>query len=321
MQRILFIPIISLLVFFNSCKKDLLHWQNVQKLESNTKHDLQHILFVNDTLGFIVGGQRFFDADILTTYDGGHNFTYRTFPEAGKALYGAVKGGDETLYAIGFDGKMLMSKDFGASWSFKQLNYDPYKSIAVTAKGGIVVGGGISFETGFIYRGDANGNYTSRDTALYEINDVVMFPNGQGYMSGYGIMAKTIDDGATWKFQSANNDNFKKMDAISATEIWVCGYNGSIYHTTNGGADWNQKRNGNDLSKPRYHLTAVHFINEKEGYAVGEDGLVIYSDDAGEHWMELDRFTDKHLQHIAECPNGDLLICGEQGTLYRVLKK
>jgi len=314
--------VIILTIAFCSCKKDLLHWQSVQKLESGSERRLCNILFLNDTTGFIIGGERFTHADILTTYDGGKTFSFRTLPEAGKTLFGITKDAAGAVYAVGFDGKFLRTTDNGVSWSFRQLDiYDPYKAVAATSTGELLLVGGISFERGFTLLTRNIGEVIRHDTPAYELNDIVLLPDGTGYMCGYGYMARTLNNGITWQQQSPDKDNFKALDVRSNLEVWACGYNGSIYHTTNGGQHWDRKRNGNDITKPRYHLQDLLFIDAQHGYAVGEDGLVIYTDDGGDHWMEFDRFTSRHLNRIALCPDGNLLVCGDGGTLYRLLKK
>jgi photosystem II stability/assembly factor-like uncharacterized protein len=77
-------------------------------------------------------------------------------------------------------------------------------------------------------------------------------------------------------------------------------------------------RNGNDLTKPHYSLNDILFTDRLHGFAVGDKGLLIYSDDGGHHWMEFDRFTSSALHNIAALKDGSLLVCGEEGALYKV---
>lgn len=209
----------------------------------------------------------------------------------------------------------------GANWHFRQIDYQPFKSIVVNRAGNLLISGGISFEIGFMYRYNATGDQLGFDTTNYEVNDMVLLPDRTGYMCGYGVMARTVDDGATWQLQDIREDNFNALDVHSTNEVWTCGWNGSIYHTIDAGRSWVRKRNGNDLTKPRYHLYDILFTDAQNGYAVGENGLVIYSDDGGDHWMEMDRFTGEALYSVALCPDKSLLICGEKGVLYRLQKK
>ena len=75
MLRSLTILLLAAIFLLNGCKKDLLHLQSVQKITSYTDSDrLNKIFFVDQQLGFIVGGERFADAVILTTHDGGYTW-------------------------------------------------------------------------------------------------------------------------------------------------------------------------------------------------------------------------------------------------------
>jgi len=318
--RTVFICFLTLLATgLSSCKKDLLHWKKDQQIDSHTTHTIDRILFVNDTLGFAVGGLRFTYADILTTHDGGYTWSLETYPEAGKEIYDITAAPDGSLYTCSFDAKMLSSSDNGQTWQFRQLSsWQPYKSVAFpTSAHGLMVGG-VSFDFGCTGHVSSDGNVSAYDSVGYELNQIRMLDAQTGFVCGYGVIKKTTDGGNTWRFLNINSDNFKAMDCRNPGCIWTCGYAGSIFKSTDGGESWTRMRNGNDLTIPRYHLYDILFTDDLNGYAVGEDGLVTYTDDGGHHWMEFDRFTKDHLHCIARAPNGDLLVGGENGALYRL---
>lgn len=308
-----------LVVLLGSCRKDLLHWQLAQKLETHTTHRLNKILFVNDTLGFAVGGERFNNADILTTYDGGNTWSLQSFPQSGKGIYGITQAPSGTVYTVGFDGKMLYCAD-GYNWQFRQLRYDPCKGIAFTGAAKAIVIAGVSFETGSRLLIDTAGNLLGYEQLNFEMNDICMTNTLNGYIAGYGVIQKTTDGGNSWAYMDINSDNFTAIDAHGSRKVWVCGAQGSVYHTDDG-QHWQRLRNGNDLTLPRYRLNDILFLDDLNGYAVGENGLVIYSDDGGRHWMELDRFTSDILRCIVSGPDGNLYVCGDNGSLYRLTKK
>lgn len=72
------------------------------------------------------------------------------------------------------------------------------------------------------------------------------------------------------------------------------------------------------LALPRYNLLGIAFKDGQNGWAVCDDGKLIRTDDAGNHWEEYDRFTTSALRSIAICPNGDLLVAGDNGGIYRI---
>lgn len=308
------------LSLFAGCKKDLLHWDKVQRLESHTTYRLNKIYFVNATTGFVLGGDRFQQADMLTTRDGGRTWTHRTFPEAGKGLYGMTQAPSGMLYVLGFDGKLLLSADTGDTWSFRQLDYLPVKTLAFNGNGEGIVVGGISFDQGFRLTISGDGQRLIRDSVGYEMNDIRMADAVTGYISGYGVVLKTTDGGRSWAFMSLHNDNFTALDCHDKNLVWTCGYEGSIWKTANGGQSWEQLRNGNDLTRKKYHLLDILFLDNNHGYAVGENGAVIWSDDGGRHWMEFARFTDATLRSIAAAPDGSLLVAGDNGVFYRLVR-
>jgi photosystem II stability/assembly factor-like uncharacterized protein len=317
--RINLLALVMLLMFlFASCKKEKLEWQAVEKLESHTTDRLNSILFVNDTLGYAVGGERFHRATILITRNGGATWTKKDFPEAGKGLYGLTQKYTGETVAIGFEGKTLTTGD-GENWTFNTLNsWEPYKDLEFIepATGiGIV---GISFNYGAMAYFDEKYAIYRYDTFEYELNDIEMLNNRVGYISGYGVVMKTTDGAVKWHLQEINNDNFTAIHAFSENELWVCGYNGSVCHTTDGGASWHRLRSGNDIKKARYRLLDIVFKDQFSGWAVGEEGVVIHTTDGGKKWELYKKFTDQTLRSIVLAPGGYLMVAGDGGSLYRL---
>ncbi len=318
MHRLHYFLFFIVVILFSTCKKDLLHLQSVRQISSYSDSDqLNKILFLNDSIGFIVGGQRFYESVILTTHDGGYTWQRKSYPMAGKALHDIVQSPSGALYTCGFDGKLLHSYNTGKTWDFNQIEYFAFTGLAFTDASHAIVVGGVSFGSGIREYIDTFGHLLKRDSLPYQLNRIVMTSDQTGYMCGYGVMMKTTDGGKNWFFLNLQKDDFTAMD-IHGDEIWVCGYNGRIFHTANGGDTWTRLRNGNDITIPRYHLNSIVFKDSQHGWAAGENGKLIYTDDAGHHWAEYDKFTNNTLRSMAFCPNGDLLVAGDNGTLFRI---
>ncbi len=315
--RVLLLPV---LLWFSGCKKDLLQWERVEQIGPYTDGHLNRIFFVDATLGFAVGGNRFDRADALITRDGGHSWQYHSFPEAAKGLYGITKAPSGVIYITGFDGKLLFSADDGHNWTFRQLSYLPVKALAFNKKNEGIIVGGISFDQGFFLRIDEEGQQLSYDSVGYEINDIQMVNGDTGYIAGYGVCLKTTDGGYSWTFTSIRSDNFTALHCPDKNTVWTCGYEGSIYKSDNAGQTWERMRNGNDLTRKKYRLLDIFFPDPQHGYAVGEDGVMIYSDNGGRNWMEFTRFTDAALRSIALAPDGNLLVAGDNGVFYRLYR-
>lgn len=308
----------TFLLAYASCKKDVLRWQHVQQLSSNTTSKLNHIRFITDSISVIGGGVHFEKAEVLRSVDGGYTWNNYSYPEAGKGMYGLGVGVDGTIYMCGTDGCLLHSYDSGASFGFRRiLDWEYYV--------------GVSFpepNTGFLVTThlDEDGSITKIDTACnildkkyfsFGLSDIYMVSPQIGYVIGYGAVLKTTDGGNNWSFLDPQGDKFMCMD-IHGGELWLCGYAGSIFHSTDAGAHWSRIRNGNDLTIKRYRMLSIVFRDSQNGWASCDDGTVIYTDDGGLHWSEYDRFTNQALRSIVICPNKDLLVAGDNGALYRL---
>ncbi len=315
-------PLIAIILFasllFASCKKDLGHFQSVKKLDAYSGSGrFNQALFVSATTGFVVGGQRFADANILVTKDGGFTWASGHYPVSGKGIYGMATAPWGGIYTCGYDGKLLFSTDTGSNWRFTQMDYIPCTGISFIDSWHAIVVGGISFNEGSMLYIDTAGAVTRRLQFSYQLNAIKMVSPQVGYTCGFGAFLKTTNGGVTWELQDVAGDNFSAMD-IRGEGIWMCGVEGSIFHSANGGTNWERLRNGNDITLPKYNLYAILFTSALNGWAVGGDGRVIKSDDGGHHWMQYDSFTTQTLRSITQCPNGDLLVTGDNGALYRI---
>ncbi|MEO6832969.1 MAG: YCF48-related protein [Chitinophagaceae bacterium] len=301
-----------------SCSKDLIHPSKVERLETHTQNRLNNILFVNDTLGFCVGGSRFDETDILRTVDGGKSWQLYISPDAHKELFGLCQSPSGAIYCIGFDGNLLRSYDQGISWARNQLRYEAYKAIAFQDAGRAQCVGGISFYRGDAMSIDSAGNISAHDSLGYELNDIKILPSGIGYRCGYGAMQYTNDGGESWDWSTLKNDNYTALFITDSESAFTCGGEGSIAKTLDAGHSWKILRNGNDITHKKYRLQNLLFLNASQGYAVGESGAVISTEDGGNHWSELASFTTTNLHGIALGPDGSIFICGENGELWKL---
>lgn len=310
-----------LLIAGYGCKKGGLEWKQVQKIETYTKNRLNKILFVGNT-GFIAGGSRFLEANIMTTQDGGNNWVLNSYPESGKGMYGIAAAPSGRVMSIGFDGKILYSDDKGNTWHFVQLSpWYSYKEIAFKSDNTGLIIGGNSFNSGIIIRIDKDGNSLGYDSLGIELNKIEMADDNTGYISCYGAVMKTTDGGKTWGYLGVKNDNFTGIHIHNQSEIWVCGIAGSIFHSKDAGANWEKYRNGNSLANGNYTLKDIYFVDGQNGWAVGEKGLVIQTTDGGKNWKEYKSFTKDALFDICPTPDGNLMVAGENGCLYKLYIK
>ncbi len=301
------------------CKKDVLRYSVAERIMAGPDVRWNRIFIVSDSVWLVAGGEKFERADMLITRDAGASWTHRAFPEIGKSFYGLDSGPDGAVVACGFTSSILTAANTTLDW---QVSLAPdvqfYLASAALADGQKVLLSTITFQAGRLTLLDAENRVLKTNDFLFGLADLAFTSNARGYAAGYGAVLRTDDGGNSWSYTTATGDQFTALDVHGSDTVYTCGYTGSILRTTDGGDSWKKLRVGGGFSQPGYALQDVVFTNAQHGYCVGEDGLVIHTEDAGAHWAEFERFTTAHLRNVAALPDGDLLACGDGGALWRL---
>ena len=122
-------------------------------------------------------------------------------------------------------------------------------------------------------------------------NHLYFFGNGQYWKSVFN--ANQIIN-AGWYFNkgwreitTGVTENLYGMACLSKDEIVVCGENGKILKTIDGGNSWSVK-----FEKEGYDMIHIAFADEQVGYACGDSsyaiqGIIVKTTDGGQTWQEL----------------------------------
>ena len=107
---------------------------------------------------------------------------------------------------------------------------------------------------------------------------------------------------------------------------WIGAEQGKILHTTDGGLTWGLQ----ETSATNRPITGIHFINAKEGWAIGpqrrDGGYILHTISGGEYWQVLGRtnqagigvyFLDKDSGWIV-LANGTSLITANGGQTWNI---
>lgn len=314
---LLLFSVVALLVA-SSCRKDMLHFSHVQQLNSQTTQRINRLLFLGTDVCVGAGGDTYNSSAIIRTTDGGTTWSSSSSSLAPKEMFGLTADRFSNIILCGIDGSVLKSSDFGSTWNFHRIeNWLVYKAASFAySDTGIFVSTVLQRQSN-ITRVDTGFHIIDEQTFSFGLNDIRMVSASTGYVSGYGVVMKTTDGGATWNFLPVDGDNFTGI-FTSGNDVWVCGSAGSIFHSADAGANWSRLRNGNDISLPRIMLRAICFTDAQHGWACGDDGQVLYSSNGGQNWVQYDRFTTSSLRTIAPRTNGDILFAGDNGALYSV---
>ncbi len=165
-------------------------------------------------------------------------------------------------WAVGHDGVILKSTDAGLNW---ELQYDGIK-----ANQAIVEGAKESLKKAeaTLIKAESSGNQNAIDNAEETLETL-------GYV---------LDD--------ANSDNeagstkpFLDIWFYNAHKGYALGAYGLFFYTNDGGKSW--LNGASRIPNPdRFHLNSIALVGSNALMIVGEQGLIVRSDDLGETWFE-----------------------------------
>ncbi|WP_322095057.1 WD40/YVTN/BNR-like repeat-containing protein [Paraburkholderia bannensis] len=138
-------------------------------------------------------------------------------------------------------------------------------------------------------------------------------PSGQGWAVGHdGVILHSADRGESWTAQ---------FDGRVAQRTLLPYYQTRIDHGEKQLAPFAEQVALNTKDGPTLPFLAVHFDDDRNGYAIGSFGMLVATDDGGKTWRpwldHIDNPNFLNLNDIREIA-GDLYIAGEQGGVYRL---
>lgn len=306
-----------LILLLASCEKPsilLLH----QQLASQTNERINEIYFVNDSLGFAVGGERYINGFVMRTTDAGNTWSIQN-EISNVTLFGVHFLNVSVGEAVGYGGKVARTEDGGDNWTVLQYpTYERLNSVALIEADKTIIAAGDGFGNGFALNSSDNWWQFTRQDFIPSWLHVEMVNNELGFMAGYGAIAKTENAGETWVFQEIKGDFYGDLCFPNNEIIYACGVQGSIVKSEDGGTTWTKQLRVNGVFGKRIHLESIDFVDTKTGLAVGHDGLILITRNGGENWEKVDEFTSVNLRNVHFVNETEAIIGGDSGELWKV---
>ncbi|MFU8844567.1 MAG: WD40/YVTN/BNR-like repeat-containing protein [Bacteroidales bacterium] len=196
-------------------------------------------------------------------------------------------------HGVGF---VMKTSDGGVNW---QITYTNLVCSAIDFVNDSV--GFTGGQDGGIYKTNDRGetwNYFSNVQAFSDFEDLKFVNDSVGFVKNYSsAIYKTIDGGLTWSVVSdkigSHFDDRKNNSIHFFTDSigFVVGI-GKIYKTVDQGSSWHKK----NVDSKKYYR-ALCMINEFEGFAVGNKGVLFHTVDGGESWY-TDSISNQDLRDI-----------------------
>ncbi len=129
-------------------------------------------------------------------------------------------------------------------------------------------------------------------------------------------------DGEQWtQIAVPVNATLTRLRFLDGKLGWATGYDGTLLHTTDGGASWVLQHFDAAWAKPYFD---VLFLDAQNGLLAGANGALLRSSDGGASWtpIETDALVDgPNLYNLIALGDGSLLISGERGFLARSIDR
>jgi len=250
------------------------------------------VSFRDEQNGMIIGNQ----VRCITT-DGGETWYVAYFSKNGITIsYRNWVGNSDVI--IGCDeGTILSSSDNGISWQIASFSNEP------------VIAADFNFSWQFLLAFAATRSFTAYTMfstnlwATYQnpltIEDDLTGGNLHGwvqYLIGVGgfaatplILKKSWAD-TLWQpvYSFVPSPYIPDDISVIGDTLYVCGSNGKIFKSTNGGDDW-----FGQYTSTTETLNAADFFNNSIGYSVGTNGTILFTSNGGVSSVEK-------IQHISD---------------------
>jgi len=242
--------------------------------------DLYSIRFADSKTGWIVGEE----GTVLRTDDGGQTWSKQDSGVANNLFKISVVDAQNAV-AVGADGAIIRTSDGGAHWqsikcpilitvfdvTFTDKNTGfaagEFSTILATTDGG---------QTWKVVSGGNTGDFT-----VGPFFTLTFIDPQHGTAAGLsGDLMVTADGGKTWQAQKLPDEigTYVTVQDPDSKKLWVGGAGGKMLAQGSGG-QWQES------SRATFHdLTDIAFAG-KQGVAVGLNGTILLTDNAGEKWQ------------------------------------
>jgi len=120
---------------------------------------------------------------------------------------------------------------------------------------------------------------------VYFLNDQVGWTVGDR-----GTILHTSDGGRVWVSQASGTDHhLRDVFFLNETQGWIVGEQGVLLYCNDGGKQWKEREDLKKLltveeSPFLASLFAIDFVDEKNGWIVGDYGTILRTTDGGQNW-------------------------------------
>jgi photosystem II stability/assembly factor-like uncharacterized protein/fibronectin type 3 domain-containing protein/sugar lactone lactonase YvrE len=213
-------------------------WQDVSPAYTYY-HYSRSIVFSNSGVGFSAG---YGSVPVVMTNDSGNTWTSSYAGEYADLRGLAVDATGQYIIGVGYNGMVVASTDYGASWFTTTIPAMYGLSGVEFVTPGVAVASGYD---GMIYRTtDGGATWTAGDQYPTVFYDMQFVDASVGFAATWIGLYQTLDGGLTWTHL---NNGMYYTEAIAMSDAnngLAVGYQGFVYRTTDGWATYTRENSG-----------------------------------------------------------------------------
>lgn len=305
--------LIFLMLFILSCMKE--ESASFKLLNTHNSDELAAIRLFDDNQILAVGGKTWERSVALVSYDAG--LEWQNIPLEGRGLYALAADRSGTIYSCGLD-KRIFTFTPRIHQQYLFGDYIAFKSLDVYDSSHIILAGGESIGTGYLYKASLPAGTMEEIFSLNrEMNVVHCIDSLEWLAAGFGLVIRTEDGGTNWDTLEIRGEHFLDLCTIQDSVMFLCGIGGSIYRSSDRGKHWITLRDATKIFVSAKPFRCICFKNVNEGIVAGEQGIVWLTKDSGSHWISLEGLPCVDYLD-AQYRNGNYWICGSKGTVIRL---
>jgi len=267
---------------------------------------LSSVSFADPEHGLVAGDEEM----LLWSNDSGNTWTSsKTLP--GRHIWSGCLLNSQTAIGLGYGGVIFRTEDAGVTWEQIATGIDTWLSRMkfVDENLGLAVG-----YSAIITTEDGGKTWTRRPIPPHigdcSLIGIACADKARWLVVGsQGVILESKDSGQTWISQSSP---VKKVlygvawsDSQTAT---IVGEKGLILQYVEG-VGWTERKSGTS-----YRLYAVEYTSPLIGYAVGQFGTILRTDDGGKTWKPENSHTYNHLYSLT-CVGTEVFVTGWNSTI------
>ena len=262
-----------------------IYWEPIQ---SSITVGLGKVQFINPDTGWVASSKY-----IYRTIDGGANWVEQLYlPGSNEVLFDiefivGLPGEPVWGFATGGLQMTWRTDDCGETWEQIRgaCGDGNFNSCSFVNKntGWFVGAPSVTFPATIMCTTDGGNTFLEQINAVSEplLKDVFFVNDQRGLAVGiYGQTLYTSDGGSNWEERPNGGSTWLEVFLTENGKAWSAGFNGKIAHSTDWGYTWQMQESGvNDL------VWGIHFINDNEGWAVGQEsnntGFILHTTNGG----------------------------------------